>query len=84
MDVESVFAQGGLMTKHPDEPSVQIEVIPAAPEQEAVLGNLLDLSIHDFSELRDFHPGPLPFQKYSQSYQRLSRLRSIGESTCGA
>ncbi len=46
------------MTKHPDEPSVQIEVIPAAPEQEAILGNLLELYIHDFSELRDFDLGP--------------------------
>ena len=46
------------MTKHPDESSVQIEVIPAAPEQEAVLGNLLELYMHDFSELRDFDLGP--------------------------
>jgi predicted acetyltransferase len=53
-----VSFQGGLMTKHPDEPSIQIEVIPAAPEQEAVLGNLLELYIHDFSELRDFDLGP--------------------------
>ena len=46
------------MTEHPDEPFEQIEVIPAAPEQEAVLGNLLELYIHDFSELRDFDLGP--------------------------
>jgi hypothetical protein len=38
------------MTEHPGEPSVQIEVIAAAPEQEAILGNLLELYIHDFSE----------------------------------
>jgi predicted acetyltransferase len=41
------------MTKHPDNPSVRIEVIRAALEQEAVLGNMLELYIHDFSELRD-------------------------------
>jgi predicted acetyltransferase len=46
------------MTKHSDEPSVKIEVIPAAPEQEAVLGNLLELYIHDFSELREVDLGP--------------------------
>ena len=46
------------MTEHPGEPSVQIEVIAAAPEQEAILGNLLELYIHDFSELRDFDLGP--------------------------
>ena len=46
------------MTKQPDEPSVRIEVIPAAPEQEAVLGNLLELYIHDFRELREVDLGP--------------------------
>ena len=40
------------MTKQPGEPFVKIEVIPAAREQEAVLGNLLELYINDFSELR--------------------------------
>ncbi len=39
------------MTKHSDQASVKIEVIPAALEQEAILGNLLELYIHDFSEL---------------------------------
>jgi predicted acetyltransferase len=46
------------MTEHPNEPSVQIEVIPAAAEQDAVLGNLLELYIHDFSELRKVDLGP--------------------------
>ena len=45
------------MTKQPDEPFVKIEVIPAAREQEAVLGNLLELYIHDFSELREVDLG---------------------------
>jgi hypothetical protein len=44
--------------KAPDERSVRIEVIPAAPEHEAVLSNLLELYLHDFSELRDIDPGP--------------------------
>jgi predicted acetyltransferase len=57
VDVESVVAQSALMTKHPDEPSAQIEVIPAAAEQESVLGNLLELYTHDFSELRDVDLG---------------------------
>jgi hypothetical protein len=34
VEVESVFTQGGLITKHPAEPSVRIEVIPASPEHE--------------------------------------------------
>jgi predicted acetyltransferase len=46
------------MTKQRDEPSVKIEVILAAPEQDAVLGNLLELYIHDFSELRKVDLGP--------------------------
>jgi predicted acetyltransferase len=46
------------MTKHPDEPSVQVEVIAATPEQEEVLGNLLELYIHDFSEFREVDLGP--------------------------
>jgi hypothetical protein len=47
-----------LLEKHPDEPTVRIEVIPAAPEHEAVPGNLLELYLHDFSELRDVDLGP--------------------------
>ena len=46
------------MTKQPDESSVKIEVIPAAPEQETILGNLLELYIYDFSELREVDLGP--------------------------
>jgi predicted acetyltransferase len=46
------------MTKHADDPSENIEVIPAAREQESVLGNLIELYIHDFSELRDVDLGP--------------------------
>jgi predicted acetyltransferase len=38
------------MTKHAAEPSPQIEVIPATPEQEPILANLLQLYAHDFSE----------------------------------
>lgn len=46
------------MTNHPDKPSGRIEVILAALEQEAVLSNLLELYIHDFSELHDCDLGP--------------------------
>src|SRR5450631_1295289 len=35
-----------------------IEVIPATPEQEPILVNLLQLYIHDFSEFLDVEVGP--------------------------
>jgi predicted acetyltransferase len=41
------------MTKPPERLSPDIEVIPAAAEQEPTLANLLQLYAHDFSE---FHP----------------------------
>jgi hypothetical protein len=41
------------MRRHPEKPSVHIEIIPAAPEQEPIVANLLELYAHDFSE---FHP----------------------------
>lgn len=37
--------------------SITIEVIPAAAEQEPILANLLELYIHDFSELLELKPG---------------------------
>ncbi len=36
---------------------VRIEVIPASPEQEPILANLLELYAHDFSEFRDLELG---------------------------
>jgi predicted acetyltransferase len=39
------------MTRPASHSSVQLEVIPAAPEQEPILANLLELYMHDFSEL---------------------------------
>ena len=38
--------------------SAQIEVIPARPEQEPILANLLELYAHDFSEFHDLELGP--------------------------
>jgi predicted acetyltransferase len=35
-----------------------IEVIPATPEQEPILANLLELYAHDFSEFHDLELGP--------------------------
>jgi predicted acetyltransferase len=40
------------------EPSAQIDVIPAGPEQQAVLARLLELYAHDFSEFYDIEIGP--------------------------
>jgi predicted acetyltransferase len=45
------------MTKPPEKPSAHIEVIPAAPEQEPILANLLELYAHDFSEFHDLTIG---------------------------
>jgi predicted acetyltransferase len=38
--------------------TIRIEVIPAAREQEPILANLLELYIHDFSELLSIDLGP--------------------------
>jgi predicted acetyltransferase len=37
---------------------MDVEVIPAPPEQEKVLANLLELYVHDFSEFVDLKLGP--------------------------
>lgn len=38
-------------------PSTHIEVVPAAPDQEHVLANLLELYAHDFSEFHEIELG---------------------------
>src|SRR5271170_936617 len=40
------------MTAIPKSPSPQIEVVPATAEQRPVLANLLELYVHDFSEIQ--------------------------------
>ena len=46
------------MTTHPAKPFPHLELIPAAPEQEPILANLLELYIYDFSEILDLELGP--------------------------
>jgi len=46
------------MTKRARKTSAHIEVTPAAPEQEPILANLLELYGHDFSEFQDLDLGP--------------------------
>jgi predicted acetyltransferase len=46
------------MTKRPAKLSDNVAVILAAPEQEPILANLLELYTHDFSEFRDIAIGP--------------------------
>jgi predicted acetyltransferase len=41
------------MMERAENPSAHIEVIPARPEQEPILANLLELYAHDFSEFHD-------------------------------
>jgi predicted acetyltransferase len=41
------------MSATPEKPSAHIELVPAAPDQESIVANLLELYAHDFSE---FHP----------------------------
>jgi predicted acetyltransferase len=41
------------MVKRAEKPSAHIEVVPARPEQEPILANLLELYAHDFSEFHD-------------------------------
>ena len=38
------------MTNLPEQPLLTIEVVAAAPEQEPILANLLEMYAHDFSE----------------------------------
>lgn len=45
------------MRRLPEQPSVQIEVIHAMPEQRPILANLLELYAHDFSEFYDLELG---------------------------
>jgi predicted acetyltransferase len=47
-----------MMTKHEENPSAHIEVIPATLEQKPILANLLELYGHDFSEFHDINLGP--------------------------
>jgi len=45
------------MIERAEKPSAHIEVIPARPEQEPILANLLELYAHDFSEFHDLELG---------------------------
>jgi predicted acetyltransferase len=45
------------MARHPESPSTQIEVVPAAPDEEPILANLLELYAHDFSEFHEIKLG---------------------------
>jgi predicted acetyltransferase len=42
---------------HPEGPLTHIELIPAAPDQEPVVANLLELYSHDFSEFHEIELG---------------------------
>jgi predicted acetyltransferase len=46
------------MTKRPAKIPANAVVIPAAPQQEPILANLLALYVHDFSEFCDVEIGP--------------------------
>jgi predicted acetyltransferase len=45
------------MAVHAERPSASIEVIPATPDQEPILANLLELCAHDFSEFQEIELG---------------------------
>ena len=45
------------MMARAEKPAAHIEVIPARPEQEPILANLLELYAHDFSEFHDLELG---------------------------
>jgi predicted acetyltransferase len=46
-----------MMTKHAEQPSAKIEVIPATLEQRPILGNLLEPYAYDFGEFHDLELG---------------------------
>lgn len=45
------------MTTYPEIPLARIELIPAEPEQEPIVSNLLQLYAHDFSEFHSVEVG---------------------------
>jgi len=45
------------MPATPEKPSEHIELVPAAPEQESIIANLLELYAHDFSEFHSLELG---------------------------
>jgi predicted acetyltransferase len=47
-----------IASSHAEQPSPQVEIIRATREQEAILANLLELYIHDFSEFHPVELGP--------------------------
>jgi predicted acetyltransferase len=55
--LDSIDGCGAIMTRLPEQPLLHIEVLPAAPEQEPILANLLELYAHDFSEFSEVELG---------------------------
>jgi predicted acetyltransferase len=45
------------MPATPERPSAHIELVPATPEQESIVANLLELYAHDFSEFHNLELG---------------------------
>jgi hypothetical protein len=45
------------MTGNAERPFTQLELVPAGPDQEPVLANLLELYAHDFSEFHKIELG---------------------------
>jgi len=46
-----------MMKRRSEKPSANVAVVPAAPEQEPILANLLELYAHDFSEFHGIEIG---------------------------
>lgn len=46
------------MTEYLEKASAHVELIPAVPEYQPIVANLLELYIHDFSEFLNVAPGP--------------------------
>lgn len=46
------------MTRHDSARPVRIEVLPATPDEQSILANLLELYAHDFSDFLDLELGP--------------------------
>lgn len=45
------------MARHPEESFPHIELVPAAPDQQPILANMLELYAHDFSEFHEIELG---------------------------
>jgi predicted acetyltransferase len=68
------------MTGNPERPTAQIEIFSATAEQQSVLANLLELYVHDFSEIHPVELRPDGRFGYDNLASLLARTRPAPSS----